>query len=271
MKNTRNCYGFSQPIQVSTVLASIALSFIISGCSTNNTVKSVAKPATKKAHVVKHKAAKKASVKKVAKPVKVKAKKPAKKTVRPVKVAMKRHVKGREVKLTPQRKKAINTAVKRAIPENTKINTVVTAIQRPNRKHPSVVISHLMDGRSHNDTSARTRPEYNTIPKLARYSRQRAYDILQAIMRKTDTTNLSELVVEVNHGVREKGQRYDAKTKKNIPYSREVAQTIYATSISFEQIPKYKWQHMGLVAFSKNWKVEFNQIPFLTMTPSYQP
>lgn len=257
MKKTQYAGGYRKTLLL---LAGIALSLFMTGCSPNSTVKKPTTP-TAKATPSKPKAVKPTSVKPASKPV-------AKKTVRPpVKVHMKRHVQGREVKLTAQRQKTLSAAVQRAIPANTKINTIVSAIQRPNRKYPSVVVSHLLDGKSPDDTSSLARPEYNTIPKLTNYSKKRAYDILQAIMRKTDTTNLSELIVEVNHGVRETHYNYDTKTKKSTPYKKNVAITIYSTSISFDKIPKYKWQHMGLTPFSQNWKVEHNHMPYLRITP----
>lgn len=186
----------------------------------------------------------------------------------PVKVKMVRKVVGREVKLSPQRKQALNTAVKTAIPENTKINTVVAAVIRPGKVKPSVVVSHLMNGKSPDDTDSRARPEYNTIPKLSQYSKKRAFEILKSILAKVETKDVTDLVVEVNHGVKFSTYKLDEKTKKPIKSYTRRAITIYSASISFDEIPKYKWNSMGLDAFVKNWKVEHNEIPYLTIGKS---
>lgn len=184
-----------------------------------------------------------------------------------VKVEIKRQVQGRDVKLSAQQQKKLTKAVMQSVPENTKINTIVSAIQRPHLPHPTIVVSHLLEGRSHDDTDPRVRGDYDTIPKLKAYAQKRAYEIFKSILNNATTGKVSELLVEINHGVREYYLYYDKKTKsfEETGLYNNRAMTIYSASISFETIPKFKWQHMGLNAFMQNWKEEFDATPHLSI------
>lgn len=231
-------------------------------------VKRTNKHSVNKKRAVKRVANKKRTYKRPASRKKV-YKRPARRYVaprkyrKPVKIPIKRRVQGRVVKLTPARQRNIRIAVVRSIPPEAKINTIVTTIQRPQLKHPTIVVSHLLEGSSATDTDPTVRGDYNTLPKLTRYSQKRAFDIMQSILKGSNLKKISELMVEVNHGVR--SQMVDSKGKK-IGKAKDVSRNIYSSSASLEKIPAYKWTHMGIDSFMKNWKIEHNIIPQLKIT-----
>lgn len=169
---------------------------------------------------------------------------------------------GTVVQLPPQQRTQIENAVKQTIPEATQLNTVVDAIQKPDLKYPTVIISHLLEGRSAADTDPTVRGDYGTHAKLTALSQQRSYQILLSVLNGIDTSKTSELIANINHGV-EHRLMGEGKDKDKILYAKETATNIYATSINLEQVSPNKWRSMGQPAFIQNWTVEHNHIPNL--------
>ncbi len=172
---------------------------------------------------------------------------------------------GTIVQFPASQKNRIESAVRQTMPEETRLNTVVDVIQKPNLKYPTVIISHLLEGRSADDSDNTVRGDYHTIPKLLALSQQRSYDILRASLDGVDTNKTSEVIANINHGV---GHRYGEMVngKEVIKYVKNIATNIYSASIDLERILPEKWASMGQSAFTQNWLVEHDETPNLRIT-----
>lgn len=177
---------------------------------------------------------------------------------------------GTVVQLPPQQRTQVEDSVKRVIPEETRINTVVDVIQKPSLKYPTIIISHLLAGRSADDSDSTVRGDYGSQAKMTALSQQRSYEILQSALTGIETGKTSELIANINHGVefRLMGEGKDAN---KILHAEERATNVYSTSINLEKIPPAKWQSMGQNAFAQNWEVEYNRIPRLQFGPKTKP
>lgn len=175
----------------------------------------------------------------------------------------------RYVSLPVDQRESIRAAAAKVVPNAAKIR--VSAVKKSSLDNPTVNISgHLLEGERTEDSNPHVRGDYGTHEKLTRVARIRAFRILKSVLSEADITNVSEITVNVRHGVRVSTVNIIGGVRMPTTTS-DVTRLIYAVSIDLEQTSARAWIARDEDAFMKAWKITTNVIPSLEFSTSRFP
>lgn len=172
------------------------------------------------------------------------------------------------IELPPGQRESIRSAAAKVVPESAKID--VSVVQTKALKGSSVTIAgHLLENEETESTNPYVCGNYATHQKLERVAQIRAYRILKSVLIEAQIDGVSELDIDVRHGVRVT----TVTTRNGIrmpPVTSDQTRIIYSVSINLQQRPRDQWVKLEQDAFMSSWVVVLNIIPSLEIRSVYR-
>ncbi|MCX6833379.1 MAG: hypothetical protein NT028_14870 [candidate division Zixibacteria bacterium] len=148
----------------------------------------------------------------------------------------------------------VELAARKVLPEGADV--VVNF--RPHLPEPPEleVSAPLVEGSSADDESPYVRGDYGTKEKLTWLVKYRSAQILKSIASESKLPDVSRIVIQIRHGVRE--------SVFSVPIvGVDRATTIYEVSIPLDRLKAQNWSSIDLKSVMELWNEEVNLIPEL--------